>query len=268
MTEHICGVPLMGEWLRDLPPVIAHFLDAHGSPYQSWFETDSHGELLRDKTLQAFVEASSHEMLAPFMPLMAKTPKREGTPPHHATGSPGAAYLFGGRGRNLNPNADLICPIWFGDHVRVRLAAKLIGPMLVGERVRISANTGVIRSIIGPRTYIDDGANLKDTIVGSDCYIGVGAKLLSKQAARDNGDPIRFYGWHKRPGRLIPQRVSVTIPRSKMGCVVGDGCRIGAGTTLLPGTIILPGTMVPEDTTHLPVGIYAQEEIDRFLKGR
>lgn len=257
MSEDLHRLPALGELIRDPPPVIAHFLDAAAGPYQTWFETDAEGELLRGKALEAFKRASERESLAPLMPLMAHTPKREGTAPHHATGSPGAAFLFGGFERNLNPNSDLIAPIWLGERVRVRLAAKLVGPILAGDRVRFSANSGVIRSVIGPGTYIDDGANLKDSLVGSDCYLGVGAKLLSRESGRRSDTPITF-----THGSVV------TIPRLKMGCVIGDGCRIGAGSILMPGTVLMPGTIIPEDTGKLPVGIYAQADINRFLSGR
>lgn len=237
-------VPLLGELVRDLHPVLRRFLDPDLNPYQEWYPSGSDGELHRAAALEAFVIASREETLAPYMPLMAHANKREGTPPHPAIGSPGAAYLFGGKDRNLNLGSDIICPIWFGERVRVRLAAKLIGPILACDDVRISSNTGVIRCVIGSRSVIDDGANLKDSIVGADGYVGVGAKLLSKEVSR------------------------VPVTRPKMGCVIGDGCRVGAGVTLMPGTILLPGTEVPEHAGTIPTGIYDQAAIKRLLAGR
>ncbi len=262
------GLPTLGELIRNPPLVIAYVFNPKGSPYQSWFPMDEHGELLRSAVLQKFLKMSRRRRLAPLMPLMAHTPKREGTPPHPATESSGAAYLFGGEGRSLNPGADLIGPLWFGKNVRVRLSARLIGPALVGDDVRISSNTSVIRSIIGPRSELDDKVNLKDSIVGADCYLGVGATLLSKEARRKNGQPIYYECWSTTAGRLLPRQLRITVPRPKMGCVIGDGCRVGGGVQLMPGTILTPGVVVPEDAGTVPAGIYTQKDLDRLLSGR
>lgn len=262
------GIPKLRDLVRDMPPVIARVLNPDKGPYQRWFFMDKHGELRRKLVLRAVKRMARDDELKPYMQLMDQTPRREGTPPHPATGSPGAIHLYGGENRSLNERADLIGPLWLGKNVRVRLAARLIGPLLVGNDVRISSNTNVVRSIVCERSIIDDGANLKDSIVGSGCYIGVNARLLSKEVDRENGEPLYFECWYKPPGRLLPQRMRITVPRPKMGCVIGDRCRIGASVTLMPGTVLMPGVVVPEFTGTLPAGIYSQEDLDRYLKGR
>ncbi|MCC6563652.1 hypothetical protein IT087_02060 [Candidatus Uhrbacteria bacterium] len=260
------GIPLLRDLLRDMPPVIARMLNPDGSPYQTWFATDAHGEPVRDQVLEVFRAAAKDPELKPLMPLMAQTPKREGTPPHDATRSPGAAYLFGGEGRSLNPNADFVPPIWMGQNVRVRMSSLIVGPVLIGDDVRISSNVSVVRSIIGPRSRINDGATLKYSIVGSGCWVS--GDLLSEEAERTNGEPIRFECWFKCDGWLIPRRLRVTVPRPKMGCVIGDGCRIGKGVQLMPGTVLMPGVIIREYAGTIPAGIYAQVDLDRYLRGR
>lgn len=261
-------IPKLGELLLDLPPVFRHFLDPEGSPYQTWFAVDERGEAIGAEVRKAFRAAAEREELASFMPLMSSVEKKMGTEPHPAVNNPGSAFLFGGRKRDFDMNARLRHPLSVGDDVRIRLSARLFGPAIVADGVFLSTGSIVMRSVIGPRTEVDDGAKIKDSLVGADVYIGQDAKLLSKEARRQNGDLISFECWFKPPGRLIPHRLRVTVPRLKMGCVVGDKCRVGAGTILMPGTILLPGTVVPEHTIHLPVGIYAQADINRFLRGR
>ncbi|MCK9361329.1 hypothetical protein M0Q28_03810 [Patescibacteria group bacterium] len=260
------GIPVLGDLLRELPPVLRWFLRPELTPYQRWFPADDHGEVDAGLVRQAFAEASRNEELSALMPLMAHTEKRDGTPPHPATGSSGAAYLFGGEGRSLNPGADIIGPLWMGKNVRVRMSTLIVGPVLIGDDARISSNASAVRCIIGPRTRIDDGASLKYSIVGADCFVA--GKLLSEEASRTNGDPITFECWFKSPGWLIPRRLRVTVPRPKMGCVIGDGCRVGKGVLLMPGTVLMPGVIVREDAGTIPVGIYSQEDLNRLLSGR
>lgn len=260
------GLPKMGELLREMPPVIAHMLDADGDPYQTWFPTDEHGESIREQALAAFKAAAARPDLKRLMPFTDHVEKRNGTPPHPATGSAGAIYLFGGVDRSLNPNADFVAPIWFGERVRVRMSSLVVGPVLIADDVHISSNVSVVRSIIGPRSRINDGASLKYSIVGADCWVS--GDLLSEQASRTNGEPIRFECWVRSPDRLLPRRLRVCVERPKMGCVIGDGCRIGKGVQLMPGTVLMPGVIIREDAGTIAAGVYDQEGLDRYLWGR
>lgn len=260
------GIPKLRDLVRDMPPVIAYVLNPDGGPYQRWFFADKHGEPRRHSIQRAFCRMARQSALEPFMPLMANVEKRDGTPPHPAMSSTGAKYLFGGQGRSLNPSADFVAPLWLGQNVRVRMSSLVVGPTLIADDVRISSNVSVVRCIVGPRTRIDDGASLKYSIVGADCFVA--GKLLSEEASRTNGEPIYFECWFKTAGRLIPRRLRVTVPRPKMGCVLGDGCRIGKGVLLMPGTVLMPGVIVREDAGTIPAGIYTQEDLNRLLSGR
>lgn len=235
-------VPKLGEILLELPPVFRHFLDPEGSPYQTWFPVDEMGEAVGELSRRAFREAANRDELASLMPLMAYVDKRVGTDPHPAVNNPGAAYLFGGRDRDFDMNARIRRPLWVGERVRVRLSARLFGPALIGDRAFLSTGSIVMRSVIGPRTEVDDGAKIKDSLVGANAYIGQDVKLLSKQAS-----------------------LKAKPPRPKMGCVVGDGCRVGANCVLMPGTILMPNVIVPE-CTKLMAKIYDQAGIDRLSR--
>jgi mannose-1-phosphate guanylyltransferase len=67
---------------------------------------------------------------------------------------------------SLREDAEIEAPAWLGREVRIDAAVRMMGPMVVGDHVRIGAGAELRGCIIFPGTEIPAGTILIDAIVG------------------------------------------------------------------------------------------------------
>lgn len=120
--------------------------------------------------------------------------------------------------------------LWTGNNCVVDPTARIVGPVVLGDRVAIGPDA----SIIGP------------VVIGSDCQIEAGASM--EETVIWNGTKI---------GSKAVMRASVTAARCNLanditidGAVIADECSIGSGNRLERGIRVWPGaTLAPNTIT-------------------
>ena len=132
----------------------------------------------------------------------------------------------------------------------VEAGARLIGPLLVGPRSRVTSGA-LVRGgcwmgegcVVGhgselKSSFLFDGSSLAhlnfvgDSVIGAGVNFEAGAIVCNSRNERLGG-PVHAV-WD---GRLVEAG-------AKFGALVGDGCRIGANATIAPGALLTPGLVV------------------------
>ncbi len=110
-----------------------------------------------------------------------------------------------------------------GQHTRVSGPAWIENSTVIGDDVRIEANT-----VLKENSYINDGTGLDEavaferTIIGKNCSIK--STIIGERAILGN---------------------NVSVERA----IIGQGCNIGDRVTILPGSRLWPNTKVEDDGT-------------------
>lgn len=119
------------------------------------------------------------------------------------------------------PGFEIADGVRVGDGVDIHPSAKIEGPALIGDHVRIEAGARVLEySIIGANVGLGAEATLHRTTVYDNAHVGNNAVIRGAIVGR---------GGDVRSNALIED-----------GCVIGDGAVIGQGATLQPEVKVYP----------------------------
>lgn len=91
----------------------------------------------------------------------------------------------------------------------------------ISRDASIDVSARVVRSVIGPRARIGEGAGIQDSVLWEDVTIGAGATIEES---------------------VLADGVVVEDGASVVGAVIGSGARILAGTMVRPGASVAPKT--------------------------
>jgi mannose-1-phosphate guanylyltransferase / phosphomannomutase len=120
------------------------------------------------------------------------------------------------------PQGVQIAPgVWIARSARVDPTAKLTGPVILGEDVRVGASAVVEGpACIGDRSVISDRVNLVRTVIWRDVYVGEDSNLTDCIVADRT---------------IVKDHVKIAE-----GTVVGKGCTIGSGASVRANLRIWP----------------------------
>ena len=121
--------------------------------------------------------------------------------------------VWAGKDVDIHPEARLKGPVLLGDFVRIKKGAEVAEFSVIGDNCVIEENASVRRSIILHSTVIGPKCELRGTVIGKRC--------------------------------VLQEAVSVNE-----GSVVSDDCRLGADVYIPSGTRVWPDKMI-EDGTRL-----------------
>lgn len=194
------------------------------------------------------------------LPMMAQPPEDDRQPMHPSVRSFGGAYFFGGQKTRIDEGASPFPPAVFGKNCVIRAGARLGGPFILGDEVRIGSSH-ISRSVIGSGTKIASNATIGDSIIGPGCVIEAGVSIRSQLGYRDKDGTIKTR-------RFIAggQHVDVPTRRKVLGAIIGRGCIVEGD--LEPGTVLLPQCHVRSWMRGLPAGIYTPAILDMLHRER
>jgi mannose-1-phosphate guanylyltransferase/phosphomannomutase len=125
-------------------------------------------------------------------------------------------------------------------HCRIDPSARLHGPIVLGEAVRIGPNVEIIGpTALGDNTVVEQAARITRSVVWEDCYVGEEAVLNDCTIADRN---------------TIERRASIGE-----ATVVGRGCTIGAGATVRANLKLWPDKWVTSGSIVSMSLIYGQK---------
>lgn len=110
---------------------------------------------------------------------------------------------------DIHPSAQLVGPIVIGQGVRIEHGARIIGPTVIGANTTVAANATIEGAVLWEDILVEQGALLRS------CAIGRGSRIGAKAHLAD-------------------------------GAIVGDGCAIGAENRLEHGMRLWPGVVLPD----------------------
>ena len=120
--------------------------------------------------------------------------------------------------------------VWTGDNVEIAPDAQLIGPIYLGNEVKIKGGA-VIHGPAAIRDYtiVDNRAQVDRSLVWRNCYIGEGAELRGTIVCRQSTMKAKSVLYE--------------------GSVIGDGCVIGQGAVIHSNVKLWPGKEVEAGAT-------------------
>lgn len=120
--------------------------------------------------------------------------------------------------------------VWTGDNVEIAPDAQLIGPIYLGNEVKIKGGA-VIHGPTSIRDYtiVDNRAQVDRSLVWRNCYIGEGAELRGTIVCRQSTMKAKSVLYE--------------------GSVIGDGCVIGQGAVIHSNVKLWPGKEVEAGAT-------------------
>jgi len=132
-----------------------------------------------------------------------------------------------GRVRLKVPGTEIAPGVLAEDGARIDTRAHVVGPLLVGEHVRVEAGARLgAGTVIGSRTVVGPGAIMQESIAWSDCEIG--------KQARIRGAVIAC-------GAKVGYRAVVNT-----GAVLGERCEVQRQSILRRSVKLWPGSRVSE----------------------
>ena len=121
--------------------------------------------------------------------------------------------------------------IYLGTGCQIDPAARLVGPVYVGQNCRVKAGAVVgPDTVLGDNVLVEDGAVVEKAIVWDGTYVGHGAQLSGCTVC--NGVSVK-------DGAKVEE-----------GAVVGDRCRIGNGAVIRGGVKLWPDKII-ESNSHV-----------------
>ncbi|MHB8146735.1 MAG: sugar phosphate nucleotidyltransferase [Vulcanimicrobiaceae bacterium] len=85
----------------------------------------------------------------------------------------------------LAPRAVIEGDVWIGAGARIEDGARIVGPAVIGDRVRVERNASIVRSIVWDGATIASGASLTGAIVGREFVVAPNAVLNGDVVAND-----------------------------------------------------------------------------------
>ena len=123
--------------------------------------------------------------------------------------------------RTERPAHELRHQVWAGDDCVIDHSATIIGPVQLGERVRISADVLIEGpACIGNDSFLDSGAQVRRSVLWENVYVGADARLDDCTIANRT---------------IIKERASVGE-----GTFVGEKCTIGEAAVVRPHLRLWP----------------------------
>lgn len=138
--------------------------------------------------------------------------------------------------------------VWVGENVEIAPDAQLIGPIYLGNEVKIKGGA-VIHGPASIRDYtiVDNRAQVDRSMVWRNCYIGEGAELRGTIICRQSTMKAKSVLYE--------------------GSVIGDGCVIGPGAVIHSNVKLWPGKEVEAGAT-VKTSIIWGSQGRRILFGR
>lgn len=230
-----------GPFPREIEYMLEHLEHDLFAP---WVDLDAAGEINTTAAARLFGSWLGND---PGQLRYACRPSIEGGHIHTAFSAIGGIHFYGAAESSIDEGADLFPPGIFGAECVVRAGARLCGPFILGEKVRVGSSH-LSRAVVGCRTRIASNVTGGDFIAAPDCMIGAGVVLQSD--TDDGSEEVTMRDFRKLSQPLI------RTGRTRMGPIIGRGCRVYS--SLRAGTILMPGCIVPmgED---LPAGVYSPQ---------
>lgn len=120
--------------------------------------------------------------------------------------------VYVGEDVDIAEDAQLVGPIFLGNGVRIKSGAVVHGPAAIHPFTIIDERAHVDRSIIWRNAYIGEGVELRGVVIGARCSLNTRAVVFE-------------------------------------GAVIGDECNIGAGAVIHPNVKIWPQKQIEEGAT-------------------
>ena len=145
--------------------------------------------------------------------------------------------VLGGKVGVELPGFELRPSVWVGDDVELHPTARIEGPALIGDNVRVGA--GAILgsySTIGANSIVGDDSVVAQSVVMEDAHVGAYARMRGGVLGR---------------GAVLDRGASI-----EEGAVIGDEVQVGAGAIVKPRVKIYPsrtvdaGAIVTESVVH------------------
>ncbi|MDE3076655.1 MAG: NTP transferase domain-containing protein, partial [Chloroflexota bacterium] len=112
-------------------------------------------------------------------------------------------------------DAEIVGPVFLGQDARVRSAAVIHGPAVIGDYAIIDSHAHVERSTVWSNSYIGNQVRLSGAIVGKQCNVRTGAVILEGAVVGDN-------------------------------CVIGDGAIVQGDVKIWPNKELETGVILHE----------------------
>ena len=120
--------------------------------------------------------------------------------------------------------------VWTGDNVEIAPDAHLIGPIYLGNEVKVKSGAVIHGpTFIRDYTIVDNRAQVDRSLVWRNCYIGEGAELRGAIVCRQSTMKAKSVLYE--------------------GSVIGDGCVIGQGAVIHSNVKLWPGKEVEAGAT-------------------
>lgn len=91
--------------------------------------------------------------------------------PLTVAGEESRPQIFTGKDCQISPEAIVVPPVQFGDHVVVRKGARIEGPVVLGPGVVVGEDAKISDSVIWHSTVVEDGAEVSASLIGSSCHL-------------------------------------------------------------------------------------------------
>jgi len=158
----------------------------------------------------------------------------------------------------ISPNARIEGPVFIDNGATVRSGSVISGPVYIGPNSYIGTNSLVRNhTSISENVIIGFGVEVKNSVILDNTFIGrlsyIGDSVVGRKVEVGAGTQT----WNINPLRKpIKMRINgevITVPREKMGAIIGDKAVIGINVSIYPGakigckSIISAGAIVQQD---------------------
>ncbi len=144
----------------------------------------------------------------------------------------GRARIWGGEGLKTDERSYMQGPLVVGKNLKLRNVATLIGPVFMGEGMKVGQGCRIKEAIFLSGDHSVFASHLNRCVAGRNVRIGKG--VLFEDESLDGS--LRN-DWAKKYPNFGDQ-----------GAIIGDNCRIQAGAILGQGVVLMPGTLVDKGT--------------------
>jgi len=138
--------------------------------------------------------------------------------------------ILEGRARVDIPGREVEKGVYIGQGADIHPNARLIPPVVIGERCRVKRNAEVGEcTVIGQQNLLNEGASVKRSIIWNNSYVGKETELR---------------------GAIVCSRTSIKAKTALFeGSVVGADCSVGERSIIKPSVKIWPNKIIDAGTT-------------------
>lgn len=139
---------------------------------------------------------------------------------------------------SIDKSAKIIGPVLIEQGVRILENTKIIGPAYIGRGTLVGNNSVIRESMIGANCVIGYSTEIARSYVGDNCWFHsnyIGDSVISNNVSMGAGSVLANFRLDESIVCSFINKEKIETGKNKLGAMIGQNVRIGVNSSIMPG---------------------------------